>query len=259
MKLIYERAGESARMLEPLDVPALRPADGMARKTELKLPRVAESEMSRHYAKLGRAAFGVCDGFYPLGSCTMKYNPKVNEAMAALPGFTDAHPTQDAPGCAHALALARSREIGFIFQSSQLLSRLDAQKNVELPLIYAGVRPSERARRAREMLDRVGLSDRMHHFPSQLSGGQQQRVAIARALVTDPRILLADEPTGALDQATGKQVMALFRALNDEGRTILMITHDLSIARCARRVVHIVDGELTEGGDARNVQSEAAS
>lgn len=79
MKLIYERAGESARMLEPLDVPALRPADGMARKTELKLPRVAESEMSRHYAKLGRAAFGVCDGFYPLGSCTMKYNPKVNE------------------------------------------------------------------------------------------------------------------------------------------------------------------------------------
>ena len=107
MKLIYERAGESARMLEPLDVPALRPADGMARKTELKLPRVAESEMSRHYAKLGRAAFGVCDGFYPLGSCTMKYNPKVNEAMAALPGFTDAHPTQDAPGCAHALALAK--------------------------------------------------------------------------------------------------------------------------------------------------------
>lgn len=107
MKLIYEHAGESARMLEPLDVPALRPADGMARKTELKLPRVAESEMSRHYAKLGRAAFGVCDGFYPLGSCTMKYNPKVNEAMAALPGFTDAHPTQDAPGCAHALALAK--------------------------------------------------------------------------------------------------------------------------------------------------------
>ena len=160
---------------------------------------------------------------------------------------------------AHALALARSREIGFIFQSSQLLSRLDAQKNVELPLIYAGVRPSERARRAREMLDRVGLSDRMHHFPSQLSGGQQQRVAIARALVTDPRILLADEPTGALDQATGRQVMALFRALNDEGRTILMITHDLSIARCARRVVHIVDGVLTEGGDARNMQSEAAS
>ena len=160
---------------------------------------------------------------------------------------------------AHALALARSREIGFIFQSSQLLSRLDAQKNVELPLIYAGARPSERARRAREMLDRVGLSDRMHHFPSQLSGGQQQRVAIARALVTDPRILLADAPTGALDQATGRQVMALFRALNDEGRTILMITHDLSIARCARRVVHIVDGVLTEGGDARNMQSEAAS
>ena len=111
MKLIYERAGESARMLEPLDVPALRPADGMARKTELKLPRVAESEMSRHYAKLGRAAFGVCDGFYPLGSCTMKYNPKVNEAMAALPGFTDAHPTQDAPGCAHNGCCKKSQQM----------------------------------------------------------------------------------------------------------------------------------------------------
>ena len=150
---------------------------------------------------------------------------------------------------AHALALARSREIGFIFQSSQLLSRLDAQKNVELPLIYAGVRPSERARRAREMLDRVGLSDRMHHFPSQLSGGQQQRVAIARALVTDPRILLADEPTGALDQKTGLQVMDLFHELHSEGRTIIMITHDLNIANHASRVVRILDGMLEEGGE----------
>ena len=144
------------------------------------------------------------------------------------------------------LAYIRNREIGFIFQNSQLLSRLDALKNVELPLIYAGVPGRERARRAKEMLERVGLSDRMHHYPNQLSGGQQQRVAIARALVTRPTLLLADEPTGALDQKTGKQVMALFRELNDEGNTIMMITHDLNIARNAKRVVYIVDGEITE-------------
>ena len=146
------------------------------------------------------------------------------------------------------LARIRSREIGFIFQNSQLLPRLTAQKNVELPLIYAGVAPRERRQRARELLERVGLSDRMEHYPNQLSGGQQQRVAIARALVGNPRLLLADEPTGALDQKTGRQVMELFRELNKEGRTIIMITHDMNIARYARRVVHIIDGELTEGG-----------
>ena len=146
------------------------------------------------------------------------------------------------------LARLRSEEIGFVFQNSQLLPRLTAQKNVELPLIYAGVGPKERRRRAREMLDRVGLSDRMGHYPNQLSGGQQQRVAIARALANNPTLLLADEPTGALDQKTGRQVMALFRELNGEGRTIIMITHDMNIAKNARRVVHIIDGELTEGG-----------
>ena len=146
------------------------------------------------------------------------------------------------------LAYVRNKEIGFIFQSSQLLPRLDAQKNVELPLIYAGVGPRERARRAKEVLERVGLSQRIHHYPNQLSGGQQQRVAIARALVTNPDILLADEPTGALDQATGRQVMALFEELSKEGRTILMITHDLNIAKYAHRVVHIIDGVLTEEG-----------
>ena len=150
------------------------------------------------------------------------------------------------------LARIRSREIGFIFQNSQLLPRLTAQKNVELPLIYAGVAPRERRRRASEMLERVGLSDRMGHLPNQLSGGQQQRVAIARALVGNPTLLLADEPTGALDQKTGKQVMALFRELNDEGHTIIMITHDMNIAANARRVVHIIDGELTEGGDTKD-------
>lgn len=148
------------------------------------------------------------------------------------------------------LAYVRSHEIGFIFQNHQLLPRLTAQKNVELPLIYAGVGPRERRRRAKEMLERVGLADRRNHYPNQLSGGQAQRVAIARALVGNPSILLADEPTGALDQKTGKQVMALFRELNEEGRTVIMITHDTNIAKNARRVVHIIDGELTEGGDA---------
>ena len=146
------------------------------------------------------------------------------------------------------LAELRSRDVGFVFQNSQLLPRLNAEKNVELPLIYAGVSQRERSRRARNMLGRVGLSDRLGHYPNQLSGGQQQRVAIARALVTNPSILLADEPTGALDQKTGKQIMQLFRELNEEGRTIIMITHDMNIAANAKRVVHIIDGVLTEGG-----------
>ena len=144
------------------------------------------------------------------------------------------------------LSHIRSREIGFIFQNSQLLQRMDAMKNVELPLIYAGVRPGERRRRAEEMLIKVGLEERLHHMPNQLSGGQQQRVAIARALVTNPSLLLAAEPTGALDQATGRQIMGLFHELNDEGRTIIMITHDINIARNARRVVNIIDGVMTE-------------
>ena len=150
------------------------------------------------------------------------------------------------------LAQIRSREIGFIFQNSQLLPRLTALKNVELPLIYAGVSPRERRRRALSLLERVGLLDWQDHFPNQLSGGQQQRVAIARALVGNPSILLADEPTGALDQKTGRQVMSLFQELSGEGRTIIMITHDMHIAGYARRVVRIVDGVLTEGGGAED-------
>ena len=146
------------------------------------------------------------------------------------------------------LAAIRSREIGFIFQSFQLLPRLDALRNVELPLIYAGVPQRERTRRAEEMLERVGLKDRMHHYAKQLSGGQQQRVAIARALAGNPTLLLADEPTGALDQETGKQVMALFGELNKEGRTIIMITHDAHIATYAHRTVNVLDGVLSEGG-----------
>ena len=150
------------------------------------------------------------------------------------------------------LARIRSREIGFIFQNSQLLPRLTALKNVELPLIYAGVSPRERRKRALTLLEKVGLSDWRDHFPNQLSGGQQQRVAIARALVGNPSILLADEPTGALDQKTGRQVMALFEELSQEGRTIIMITHDMHIAGYARRIVKIVDGVLSEGGGAED-------
>ena len=145
------------------------------------------------------------------------------------------------------LAHIRNREIGFIFQSFQLLPRLNALENVELPQVYAGVSPSERRRRAKAVLERVGLENKMKNYPNQLSGGQQQRVAIARAVVTEPTILLADEPTGALDQATGRQVMQLFRQLHDEGRTIIMITHDVNIAANAQRIVHILDGRLWEG------------
>ena len=145
------------------------------------------------------------------------------------------------------LAAIRNREIGFVFQSFQLLPRLDAIRNVELPLIYAGMGERQRLERAEEVLLRVGLKDKLHNHPNQLSGGQQQRVAIARALATNPSILLADEPTGALDQTTGQQVLELFEEINREGHTIIMITHDLSIARHARRIVHILDGVLMEG------------
>lgn len=148
------------------------------------------------------------------------------------------------------LARIRSKEIGFIFQSFQLLPRLTARENVELPLIYAKVPTTERRKIAEEMLIRVGLEEKMNHRPNQLSGGQQQRVAIARALSTNPTILLADEPTGALDQNTGRQVMKLFSELNKEGRTIIMITHDKSIAKYANRIVKILDGILTEGDNA---------
>ena len=150
------------------------------------------------------------------------------------------------------LAQLRSREIGFIFQNSQLLGRLTALKNVELPLIYAGVPPRERKKRAAAMLKRVGLEDRMDHLPTQLSGGQQQRVAIARAMVGNPSLLLADEPTGALDQKTGAQIMELFSELNQEHRTIIMITHDMNIAAHAKRIIRIIDGEILEGGTAKD-------
>ena len=146
------------------------------------------------------------------------------------------------------LARIRNREIGFIFQQFQLLQRQTAYENVELPLIYANMPEKKRRERVLELLDRVQLSDRVYHYPNQLSGGQQQRVAIARAIAVNPTILLADEPTGALDQKTGQQIMELFHELNEEGRTIIMITHDSHIAAHARRIVRILDGNLSEGG-----------
>ncbi|TDL82775.1 ABC transporter ATP-binding protein [Peribacillus frigoritolerans] len=144
------------------------------------------------------------------------------------------------------LAGIRNKEIGFIFQQFQLLHRLNALQNVELPLIYTGIAAKERRKRAEEMLIRVGLEEKLRNLPNQLSGGQQQRVAIARALVTEPSILLADEPTGALDQKTGQQIMMLFRELHEEGKTIIMITHDMEVAKNSSRILHILDGELSE-------------
>ncbi|MDO8296988.1 MAG: ABC transporter ATP-binding protein [Caulobacter sp.] len=142
----------------------------------------------------------------------------------------------------NALADFRNRRIGFVFQSFQLLPRLSALQNVELPMIYAGMEPDERRARARHMLERVGLGARMGHKPTQMSGGQQQRVAIARALANAPDLLLADEPTGALDTQTGNDVMALFKALNAEGLTLVIVTHDADVAAEADRRITFRDG-----------------
>lgn len=141
----------------------------------------------------------------------------------------------------------RLKSIGFVFQSFHLMPRESAAENVALPLSYAGVRKKERKSRAAKALERVGLGDRIHFKPTQLSGGQKQRVAIARAMVNNPKILLADEPTGALDSKSGEQIMELFHTLNEEGVTVVMITHDPKIAANAKRIVRIIDGVIFEG------------
>ena len=142
------------------------------------------------------------------------------------------------------LASVRNKRIGFVFQAFNLLARTGALANVELPLVYGGVSGAERARRAREALERVDLGDRLQHTPSQLSGGQEQRVAIARALVTDPSIVLADEPTGNLDSRSGIEVMGLLQQLNASGITVVIVTHDANVARHAQRIVELRDGRI---------------
>ena len=144
------------------------------------------------------------------------------------------------------LSLVRSRKIGFVFQSFNLIPRTSALANTELPLVYAGVGKRERRERAREALERVGLADRAGHTPNELSGGQQQRVAVARSLVTDPALILADEPTGNLDSASTHEVLDIFRGLNDDGRTVIVITHEDDVAASARRVVRLRDGLVVE-------------
>lgn len=147
------------------------------------------------------------------------------------------------------LANVRNQSVGFVFQQFQLLPRLNALQNVELPMIYAGIKKKERMRRAEEALEKVGLKDRMTHLPNELSGGQKQRVAIARAIVNEPSIILADEPTGALDSKTGIQIMDMFTMLNQEGTTVILVTHEAEVASYATRTVFVRDGELVSADE----------
>ncbi|HZK41565.1 MAG TPA: ABC transporter ATP-binding protein [Clostridia bacterium] len=152
------------------------------------------------------------------------------------------------------MAKIRNKKIGFVFQGFNLLSEYDALDNVALPLLYAGIKKAERREMARQALASVGLEDRLHFRPNQLSGGQQQRVAIARAIVHKPKLLLADEPTGALDSASGEQLMGIFEELHQSGSAIIMITHERSIAEYAQRILYIKDGEISGGARRRDIQ-----
>ena len=157
-----------------------------------------------------------------------------------------------------ALADVRNQSIGFVFQNFHLLPKMTALDNVALPLLYRGVSLKDRRTRAEAALKLMGLGERMDFYPNQLSGGQQQRVAIARAIVGNPRLLLADEPTGALDTASGVQIMDIFRRLSQRGITIIMITHELGIAQCADKIYHILDGRLHTNGVPQNPEKEEA-
>ena len=158
--------------------------------------------------------------------------------------FLDGIPIEDYDE--NALAKIRSEKIGFVFQSFNLISKLTAEENVELPLIYQGVPKAERQERVKTALEKVGLSKRAKHLPTEMSGGQQQRAAIARALVTRPSLILADEPTGNLDSKTSAEIMEMFHELHRQGNTIVLITHDNDVAKQAARSIHILDGRLTE-------------
>jgi putative ABC transport system ATP-binding protein len=155
------------------------------------------------------------------------------------------------------LADLRNRKIGFVFQSFNLVPRTSAVANVELPLAYAGLGRVERRRRAVAALTAVGMADRLHHLPSELSGGQQQRAAVARAIVTNPSIVLADEPTGNLDSHSTGEILTIFRRLNDEGRTVVLITHESDVAACARRVIRLADGRVLSD-ERTDVREDAA-
>jgi putative ABC transport system ATP-binding protein len=155
------------------------------------------------------------------------------------------------------LADLRNRKIGFVFQSFNLVPRTSAVANVELPLAYAGLGRVERRRRAVAALTAVGMADRLHHLPSELSGGQQQRAAVARAILTNPSIVLADEPTGNLDSHSTGEILAIFRRLNDEGRTVVLITHESDVAACARRVIRLADGRVLSD-ERTDVREDAA-
>jgi len=165
-------------------------------------------------------------------------NPTYGEVFVGDTDVTDMQPNE--------LSRIRNREIGFVFQSFNLLARTTALDNVALPLIYAGVGAGERNARAQEALERVGLGERLDHAPNQLSGGQQQRVAIARALVTNPSIVLGDEPTGNLDKRSGFEIMTFFQELNEQGTTVVLVTHDLRVAQHAQRIVEISDGLIVD-------------
>ena len=214
--------------------------------------------ISRHYQMgpttvkaIDRVSFGIAEGEFvsiigPSGSGKSTLMNIIGCLDSPTGGTYRLAGTDVSRMDSNSLAGVRNRYIGFVFQTFNLLGRESALENVELPLVYAGIPPKERKERALEMLERVGLGDRSDHVPNQLSGGQRQRVAIARALAGKPKLLLADEPTGALDTRTGVEIMKLFHELNTEGVTLVMVTHDNDLARQAKRVVQIRDGKVLQ-------------